>query len=705
MANQYTMRISRLTVDKLGVKLYDKVSAVIAELISNSYDADATEVTVRAPMGEYLATRAGGTRLDKGYRIEVEDDGVGMTPKETQEFFLVVGAERRSDGRRGSNSPTYGRKVMGRKGVGKLAPFGICKVIEVISSGGSRISRTVDGETQEGYETSHILMNYDDIMAQGDPPEDDYPPIPGNLDGTLQSKTGTKIVLKKFNYRRVPKIELLARQISQRFGISSPNWKITIEDNTKTESDPNRTRTIGRFDVETMPNTKIDFHPDEAGGHGVTGPDGNPLPDLQPGFEYQNEFYRVRGWIAYSKEPYKDDLMAGVRIYCRGKIAAQTYVFGRRAGFTGEHNVRSYLVGELHVDWLDEAEDLIQTDRRDILWSDELGTAFEEWGQRIVQRIGRLARDPSRKAAKDLFFEKGDVEKRILEEYPSEDVVEIRNRARELAEMFGRSISREEAREPDAVESFVNLSISLAPHVMLDERMRKAAEEGDTPLSVLSGILRTARIAELSSFGRISEERLKVIGRLEETKDREEALESDLQILVENAPWLIDPEWAPVTANQSLTNLRKAFEAYYKKKTGGSISLTHFNDPKRRPDFVLTSQDGIAQIVEIKRPGHFLKNDEMDRIVSYHQNMEAFLGDPGNEELSRYFRDFRITLVCDDIALSDTARAAYDGYVDSGKLTRITWDVFLARTKNVHQDFLKEMRRQRSLAVEKKGGD
>lgn len=29
------MTISRLTVDKLGVKLYDRVSAVIAEIIAN----------------------------------------------------------------------------------------------------------------------------------------------------------------------------------------------------------------------------------------------------------------------------------------------------------------------------------------------------------------------------------------------------------------------------------------------------------------------------------------------------------------------------------------------------------------------------------------------------------------------------------------------------------------------------------------------
>ncbi|MHB8211546.1 MAG: hypothetical protein ACYDDP_09425 [Acidithiobacillus sp.] len=43
----YHLRISRLTVDKLGVKLYDKAGAVVAELIANGYDADAETVSVR----------------------------------------------------------------------------------------------------------------------------------------------------------------------------------------------------------------------------------------------------------------------------------------------------------------------------------------------------------------------------------------------------------------------------------------------------------------------------------------------------------------------------------------------------------------------------------------------------------------------------------------------------------------------------------
>src|SRR5574341_1284735 len=52
---EYFLRISRLTVDKLGVKLYDKVSAVVAELVANSYDADAEQVFVRLPLRTLLA--------------------------------------------------------------------------------------------------------------------------------------------------------------------------------------------------------------------------------------------------------------------------------------------------------------------------------------------------------------------------------------------------------------------------------------------------------------------------------------------------------------------------------------------------------------------------------------------------------------------------------------------------------------------------
>src|ERR1700674_956293 len=138
MTPKYVMTISRLTVDKLGVKLYDRVAAVIAEIIANSYDADAAKVTIRAPMGEWLATKKKGAVQDKGFIIEVEDNGFGMTAQEVNEYYLKEGKERRTDPQRGDRSRIFGRRVMGRKGVGKLAPFGVCEKIEVITAGGEK---------------------------------------------------------------------------------------------------------------------------------------------------------------------------------------------------------------------------------------------------------------------------------------------------------------------------------------------------------------------------------------------------------------------------------------------------------------------------------------------------------------------------------------------------------------------------------------
>ena len=698
MAVDYSMRISRLTVDKLGVKLYDKVSAVIAELIANAYDADATNVTVRAPMGQFLATRAGGAVADKGFDIQVIDDGIGMTPQQVQDFFLVVGAERRNDPKRGGLSPRHNRKVMGRKGVGKLAPFGICKTIEVISAGGALVNGNDKDPSGTGYLTSHIVLDYDGIVALGNEPDERYGPIVGDRDDSLSAASGTQIILKRFNYRKVPDIGVLGRQLAQRFGIRSPDWGIQLVDNTQCDASP---EVIGDFDVDTMPNTRIAFQEDGT----VLGPDGMPQTELNAGFDHDGAFHPLVGWMAYSKAPYSDELMAGVRIYCRKKIAAQTSIFNQRAGFTGEHNIRSYLVGELHADWLDEEEDLIQTDRRDILWSDELAAAFQDWGQAIVKRIGTLSRDPLRKATLELFLDTGNVEARILEAYPVDDQQGIRVNATEVARSFGRTISRGEAEDPTVVDELVDLSITLAPHITLNNMMKKASADADRPLSVLGSFLRTARMAELSSFGRIAEDRLKVVERLEVLKDAAETDENDLQQLITDAPWLINPEWAPITENQTFSTLRKEFEKYYEEKTGNAISLSDFQQTGRRPDFVLSNQEGTLQIIEIKKPGHTLTNPEMDRIVTYYQNMDAFLSDPAHDGFSKHFLDFHVTVVCDGLGLTGTQRAAFDGYRHTGKLTHLDWTAFLLKTEQVHRDFLREARRQRVSAPRPRTGD
>ena len=430
-------------------------------------------------------------------------------------------------------------------------------------------------------------------------------------------------------------------------------------------------------------------------GYRAVDPTGAIITEFGAGFNYDGKFHPITGWVAYAKDPYRDDLMAGIRIYCRGKIAAQTTVFNRGAGFHGEHSIRSYLVGELYADWLDEDDDLIQTDRRDILWSHDIGQEFQNWGQRVIQKIGALTRDPMRKKTWERFVEVGQVEERIAKEFPAEEQSDIRDTARGLAKLLGQTIRAGEVEDSEVVEPMVELSLTLAPHITLDEKLREAADEENTPIAAISEILKTARLAELSSFGKIAEDRLEVIERVRSLKDDPETAEQRLQEMIEHAPWLINPQWAPISFNQAFSTLKREFEKFYKEKIGEEISLGDFSETKKRPDFVLSSQDTGLQIIEIKKPIHSLTNAEMDRIITYEDVMKNFLDDPANSEFRDIFRSFNITLVCDGLSLSGAQKIALDSFIAEGRLTHINWKTFLLRTEQMHRDFLAEAERQR----------
>jgi hypothetical protein len=702
---KYQMTISRLTVDKLGVKLYDRVSAVIAELVANSYDADAKEVTISAPMGEILAEKHQGILKDKGYTIEVKDNGIGMTPEEMNKFYLVVGAERRNDPKRGNKSRILKRKVMGRKGVGKLAPLGICERIEIITSGGVEVK---EGKIK-GYRTAHIILTRSNMLADTDTPY--YPEI-GSQDGSLEQKTGTTIRMTMFDHRRVPEAADFDRQLAQRFGVQAADWKIILRDSQKTAGSPEARRTVGAFDVEVKDNTRVEFREELTPKNksysppkfSAYGPDGNIHTSLNAFFEYEGEQYPLTGWVGYSKQPYRDDLMAGVRIYCRGKIAAQTHIFNLKAGFTGEYDIRSYLVGVLNADWLDESEDLIRTDRQDILWSHPLGRAFEEWGQKIVKSIGTLTREPMRKAAWDTFKERTKIQEKVDSAFPSSEQQDIRERTMEIAKTIAKAARSDELEDDAQCQALMDLAMLLGPHISLERKLIEAAGTSkDSPLEVVTDILRTARVAELSSFGRIADDRVKVIKKVEELKDDIATLEDAFQTLIEEAPWLINPQWSPITSNVTLTTMKAEFVKFYKKETGDEIVLSGF-DPtssRKRPDFVLSNQDQVIEIIEIKKPHHALGNKELDRIVKYHDVMEEFLRKKGHEDFLKLFSNFHITLVCDEIGLTGSHKQAFEGIKNKGRMSHMTWSVFLLRTRKMHEAFLKEAERQRLNAAKK----
>jgi len=650
------MTISRTTIDKLGIKLYDKVSAVVAELVANAYDADAESVTITLPVGQWLALRQKGKLIDQDYSIVVEDNGHGIPPADVNKFFLKVGLDRRGPNGKGSTSPKHKRKVMGRKGIGKLAPFGICKKMEILSAGGQK--------TASGFLRSHFILDYSKILKDT---EENYLPEVGSLDGTFESKTGTTITLTDFERRHIPDLTTFNRQLARRFGLPTKDWRITI-----TDALTDTSTVVGSFQIDVMENTLInlsDWKP-------VTLDEGTTLP--------------VSGWIAYSKESYRDEEMAGIRVYARGKIVAQTRDFGIQSGFSGEHMARSYLVGEIHADWLDEdsGEDLVRTDRQDILWASERGEAFQKWGQELIREVAKRSSEPRRKKARDVFFEKAKLQEHATKRFADQ---EIQRAAVELGRMLGGVASLDELQDADYVNDLRELVLTVAPHKVLVDALREAGEDSKSTLETMVGVFGRAHVAEFASLGQVAHERVTVVGNLE-AKLTPDTVEGVLQEILERAPWLIHPEWTVLSANETLDTLRSAFEQWYKQQTGETVTTTTFQDGHKRPDFVLLTFSGRLEIVEIKRPKHKLQDDEFDRLQSYIDKLTEFLD--AHPKLNQEFPNgVHATLVCDGLSLKRAYQTAFKKLQDDGTLEHLKWLEFLKNTKKVHEDFLRVARK------------
>lgn len=115
---ELVLRFDLRTIEHLGIQMYKTLPPVLSELISNAYDADATCVNI-----SFIDT-------EEDKQIIVSDNGCGMTFDEINQSFLVIGKNRRKDEAYAGNFSKGGRKVTGRKGLGKLAIFAI-----TISSG------------------------------------------------------------------------------------------------------------------------------------------------------------------------------------------------------------------------------------------------------------------------------------------------------------------------------------------------------------------------------------------------------------------------------------------------------------------------------------------------------------------------------------------------------------------------------------------
>lgn len=665
--HNYQLRISRLTIDKLGVKLYDKVSAVVAELIANSYDADAESVSVSLPLSTLLASHGMG---QEPYVIEVSDNGHGMTPDEAMECYLKVGRDRRSASPQGGHSRKKKRPVMGRKGIGKLAPFGICQLMEVISSGGPK--------TSDGYLTSHFFLDYNDLLKDE---ETAVPVKAGTLDGTHQPKHGTAVRLSRFLPKRVPDSATFLRQLATRFIFAQPDFKIRINDSRNTKG---KSQVVKQVDVAIVQNTKIDL---------ATKPVVTEEGILMP----------VKGWLAMAKDPYKTEELAGVRIYARNKIVAMTRDFEQPAGFTGEFTIRSYLVGEVHAEWLDldEGEDLIRSDRQGILWDSDYGRALRSWGTGLIKEIGKLSKEPRRVRVRDLFLTKSDVERKAKEKYIDAEVAKV---AVSIAKQIGAFAAEDELGDEEYVEGLTDFILSVAPHKALIEAFQKFAKEvagGEEPtLDNLLELFGKTRVAEMASYSQIAAERVRAIKELEGIV-LSHATEDKLQELITRAPWLVEPTWTVITKNQALKSFKAEFEDFYEQRTGNKVNLA-IGMEKKRPDFTLVSLGHKLYIVEIKRPKYGFGDEDADRLVNYLDVFDNFFEE--HETIRDEFpQGYEIVLIVDSLKMKKPAnRHSLEYAISQKKLHHVKWKDFLNRAKKAHEQFLEASDKSETLVASKK---
>ena len=129
---------------ELGERLVGRQYIALAELIKNSYDADATKVEIKI----------------RDDLIEVSDNGHGMTGEDFRRRWMRVGSTHKT---KQARSPELGRSLTGSKGVGRLAVQFLASEIELCSV--PKSNRLPKGETPSEL---FALVDWDTAVQAGE---------------------------------------------------------------------------------------------------------------------------------------------------------------------------------------------------------------------------------------------------------------------------------------------------------------------------------------------------------------------------------------------------------------------------------------------------------------------------------------------------------------------------------------------------------
>lgn len=576
----FKMTLSLNVLNHLGINLYSNVSAVLSEVVANSYDADATRVDIAVDQ--------------EAEEIVIRDDGVGMSPAEVNERFLRVGYRRREEG--GATTAKFGRPVMGRKGIGKLSLFSVAEVVDVYSvKDGSRSSFRMD--------LADIRAMIGNELAGGI-----YYPTPlANFPDGMER--GTWIVLRKLKKRTTNLVSGLRKRLARRFSVIGPKYDFQVF--------------VGGAEVTSEDRDyfhKVQFLWAYGGAD-----ENEELAKRCANLESKSfappatlEWGTVTGWIAAADSPksLKDDegdSISQITLVVRGKVAHEDLL--KEVSESGVF--KSYLFGELRADFLDDngEADIATSSRQGIIEDDPRYRGLIDWLRQQVRSVGRDWSDLRNREGTKVALEnekikewfgtlKGDTRKKAERLFGKINQLTVGDE-RERAELFAHAVlAFEVMRHKDNLDALDDLSVNEV------QAIGKVFDEIEDLESVL--------------YHRIVSQRLKVIEKLDEHIEND-VLEKVLQKHVFDHLWLLDPSWERATDRIMEERVAQSFAAITEKLSE--------EERNTRIDIRYKRITGAHVIVELKR--HSVRTDSptlLGQIMKYQNALRAYLHEMGLDE-------------------------------------------------------------------------
>ena len=468
------LEIELTVINDLGIRLYGKLPPVMSEMVANSWDADAGKVEIRLPKG----------RISPESEIVVKDDGTGMSRDDIVDKYLRIGRARR--GEEGTDTTGRGRKVMGRKGIGKLAVFGV--------------ARTVTIETAKGGRRTKFRMRISDILDCAGKKRVYRPQVIAYNEKTTNAD-GTTVTLTELKRATPVDVDAVRRGIARHFSVIGKDFRMNINGKALTSSDK-----IGHTNVEK----EWKIHNESVAPKGGT------------------DKWNVSGRIVASAETL-DEEDVGLAIMARGKLVQSPTTFGVKSG--GKYTY-SYITGEISAEFIDDEEDLVGTNRLSIIWDTPKGEALHEWGTRKLKAVSDELADSRKKKREKSIRENKEIGPWLKGLAPSE-----RKTADKIIGMLALSSRLDDLRRIEIMR------------YMRDSFEQKAFREmvaslpAEPDSAEILDVFKTWDLIEAREMLRIIRGRLDAIKRLAGMVDRGVREVPEVREYFKKWPWILDPTW------------------------------------------------------------------------------------------------------------------------------------------------------------------